>query len=160
MNLLNEWLRSEPKLSEILSGIDKEGLPAKEAALLACDRVCETYRIAKYPEDISDEYEAEAARRHVDARSVFEELAIINHMSEADEDPRGLMLSALHNVYHYSPIELADVCMEYLYSHKLPVPERQHVYFFGDMSDASIRFEVETEAWPDSGARMMKIVLL
>jgi hypothetical protein len=156
-NVLIQWIENDKVLSSILSEIDEKGLSAAKSAYIAFSQVAEAYHLPQYPEDLNETIYREHEELNVEARSVFEELAILKYLSGPDDDIRGVTLNALYNVYNKLYLSVEEAALKYFGSYE-KIPDTFMVYYFGDASNARIEFKIEQTNWTDSEARLMQKV--
>jgi hypothetical protein len=158
-NPLLTWIEEDTKLSNALLDIDELGLSSIESAKIAFFKIAELYNLPKNPEDITEENYAEHEKDNLqEPRSVVEEMAIINFMASKDDDIKSLVLSALHNIYFKTYIDINEAAIIHFGTEK-NIPNDYTVYFFGSDINAVISFIIkENKTWIEAGAFMMKEV--
>lgn len=152
------WLKSDDGLCDVINGIDVQNLSQQESARLAFYSVSDYLKLPKQPEDITEQMYKEFEEYGFEPESVFEQMAVINYIADANDDTRGLVLQALYNVYHkeYHGVEYAA---EVYFGSVKKIPKTYSYYLFGTDVDARIEFSIKGENWIDAGARMMKKVV-
>ena len=100
--------------------------------------------------DANDEKEGEP-------RSVFEEIALARFLFPEDEY-RGIVTFALHNIYHKSYIPYDEVAAQFFGNHA-DIPDNYFLYFFGKDVAATVKLDIGEQSWVEAGVRfMMKII--
>jgi hypothetical protein len=156
-NPIIDWIERDEKLSNALQEIDDLEKSPLQSAKIGLYKISELYNLPKMPEDITDEMANEHEQLGIEEpHSVFEEMAIINFMASKEDDIRGLVLSALHNVYFKTYIDINDAAILH-YGSEEKIPLSYQVYFLGSDINAIISFETEVgKSWVEAGACMMK----
>ena len=114
--------------------------------------------LPKQPEDISEEMFSEFEQHGFEPESVFEQMAVINYLSDENDDKGAAVMQALYNVHlkEYHGIEYAA---EIYFGGADKIPETYNCYLFGTDIDARIEFSILEDNWVAAGARMMKKVI-
>lgn len=95
-NPLQEWIDTDVKLSKILKEIENQTSSEKEQANIAFHRLCEEYRLSKYPDDIDDREMIQVADYHFYSPiSVYEQLGIIRFNNKKEKDIKSQVLTAI-----------------------------------------------------------------
>jgi hypothetical protein len=90
-------------------------------------------------------------------RSVFEEIALARFLFPEDEY-RGIVMFALHNIYHKSYIPYDEVAAQFFGNHA-DIPDNYFLYFFGKDVAATVKLDIGEQSWVEAGVRfMMKII--
>jgi len=100
-NQIQEWINEDDTLYNLIIEIQSTDKTPTQQAEIAFNRICELYNIPKMPEDIISAKNNPESQ--LDARSLFEEHALLKFLAPEKEDPRGIVLSATHNILnnHY-----------------------------------------------------------
>tara|TARA_A100000171_G_scaffold39305_1_gene38912 strand:- start:1350 stop:1826 length:477 start_codon:yes stop_codon:yes gene_type:complete len=96
-NPIQAWINEDKTLSDLLVEIQSLNITVLEQAEVAFDKLCELYDLPKMPEDI-EKYKAFFEEKGIEEpSSVFEEHALLKFL-EPNNDPRGLVLTAVYHV--------------------------------------------------------------
>jgi len=106
-NQIQEWINQDNNLYNLIIEVQSTDKTPIQQAEIAFNRICELYGIPKMPEDIiSSKANTES---ELDARSLFEEHALLKFLAPENEDPRGIVLSAAHNLLNHHHISYYEV---------------------------------------------------
>ncbi|HMJ47195.1 MAG TPA: hypothetical protein VK498_07680 [Ferruginibacter sp.] len=155
---LSNWLKSDEGLSDIINTIQHSNASIAESAKEIFYAVSSYLKLPITPEDITEAMCKEAQESGVELESVFEQMAVVNYISEGKEDKRNLVMQALYNVYHrkYTALENAA---EIYFGGVDKIPKTYTCYLFGTDIDARIEFSIKERSWIDAGAKMMKKII-
>ena len=146
-NPIQEWINEDDKLYNLIIEVQSSDKDPNTQAEIAFNKLCELYDIPKMPEDvITIEHNSENI---YDPRSLFEEHALLKFLAPENEDPRGIVLSAVHNILHNNLVDYYEVAKKE-YSNKLPDVCQIGVSGNGYASKV-IFFQKETQNWEDLG---------
>jgi len=144
-NPIQEWINEDDKLYNLIIEIQSSDKDPNTQAEIAFNKLCELYSIPKMPEDVvTIEHDPE---NDYDPRSLFEEHALLKFLTPENEDPRGIVLSAAHNILHNNPVNYYEVAKKE-YNNKLPDVCQIGVSGSGYISKV-VFFQKETENWED-----------
>ena len=157
------WYQKDKQLSDLLVSIDEQQLSEEESGREAFYQVSALYKLPKFPEDIvaveEDDLQAEEydEKDEEEPRSVFEEIALARFLFPEDEY-RGIVMFALHNIYHKSYIPYDEVAAQFFGNHA-DIPDNYFLYFFGKDVAATVKLDIGEQSWVEAGVRfMMKII--
>lgn len=146
-NQIQEWINEDDKLYNLIIEIQSSDKDPNAQAETAFNKLCELYDIPKMPEDvITIEHDSE---NFYDPRSLFEEHALLKFLAPENEDPRGIVLSAAHNILHNNLVDYYDVAKKE-YNNELPDVCQIGVSGNGHVSKV-VFFQKETQNWEDLG---------
>lgn len=154
-NHIVNWFKSDEKLCEIVNAIEALKKSSEESARMAFYKVADYFKLPKQPEDITEQMYREFDEYGFEPESVFEQMAVINYMSDTSDDKRSLVMQALYNVYHkeYHGLEYAA---KIYFGGAEKIPQTYACYLFGNDIDARITFSIKEDNWVNAGARMKK----
>ena len=151
MNPIEKWITNDQRLDALIEEIESTEKSYSEKAEMAFERLCIMYKIPRMPEDII-ENEDDVTKQ----RSLFEEYAIIKYLSEEDEDPRGMVLSAAWHLLNSYQIDLKEVALKEFGGN---IPDRCLIGFKGNGIKGEIVFpQKENKSWFDLGCITCHIV--
>jgi len=146
-NPIQEWINNDDKLYDLIIETQSSDENPNTQAIIAFNKLCELYDIPKMPDNvITIEQNSEIINEQ---RSLFEEHAILKFLAPEDEDPRGIVLSAAHNIIHENLISYYEVAKKE-YNNELPDVCQIGVSGTGYDSKV-IFFQKETQNWEDLG---------
>jgi hypothetical protein len=99
-NHIIQWFKSDEGLCDVINFIDARKLTLAESARMAFHHVADYLGLPKQPDDITEQMYREFDIYDFEPQSVFEQIAVINYMADANDDIRGLVMQALYNVHH------------------------------------------------------------
>ncbi|MDX1286185.1 MAG: hypothetical protein R3182_14280, partial [Draconibacterium sp.] len=101
----------DKKLYDLLVEIQSMEKSENEQAEIAFNRLCELYDLPKMPND-TEKYESYYEDNNIlNPRSVFEEHALLKFM-EPNDDPRGIVLSAVYHVKNNVGVDYQDIALK------------------------------------------------
>ncbi len=151
-NFVENWYSTDNRLKEIIDKITLTNRSFEEQAKEAFTLVSDMFNLPKYPDDITEDYYAQCEEEGIfEVRTVFEEVGIIRYL-EPDDDPRGIVLFALHNIKHKTYMDI-DYCAIKHFGGKRKVPKEYMVYYTGEDSDSKLNFLNDGESWLKPGVR-------
>ncbi|NQY29222.1 MAG: hypothetical protein HRT69_07105 [Flavobacteriaceae bacterium] len=146
-NQIQEWINDDDKLYNLIIEIQSSDKKPNAQAEIAFNKLCELYDIPRMPEDVlTIEHNSEDVP---DSRSLFEEHALLKFLAPENEDPRGIVLSAAHNILHNNLVNYYEVAKKE-YNNELPDICQIGVSGEGYTSKV-IFFQKETQNWEDLG---------
>lgn len=146
-NRIQKWINEDDKLYNLIIEIQSsEKNPISQAAI-AFNRICELYNIPKMPVDvIANGNNPEYLNN---TRSLFEEHALIKFLAPENEDPRGLVLSAAHNLLNNHYLSYYSIAKKEFDN---DIPKVCQIGISGKgHSSKVVFFQKETENWEDLG---------
>ena len=145
-NPIQKWINEDEKLYNLIIEIQSSEKNPEQQAAIAFSSICDLYDIPKMPEDITTEDSAEYLN---ETRSLFEEHALIKFMAPENEDPRGLVLSAAHNLLNINYLNYYTVAKKEFDNN---IPEVCQIGVSGEgYTSKVIFFQKETNNWEDLG---------
>jgi|GEM_PF-733750 len=152
---LQEWIDTDEKLSAMLVEIQEMPISVEEQAEVAFHRISKAYNIPKTPQDI--DFENEDDEEGIEPTSVYQHLGLIRYL-EPDDDPRGLVLSAIFFAKENLEIDY-DLVFAKAQNEGIRREEITGIGFLGENYDVKIVFVKNTESWFDLGCSFfIKIV--
>lgn len=149
---IENWLNTDKNLQELIAEIEATVESSVDKAEMAFEKLSSQYKIPRMPNDINEEDKDFDIR--ADSRSLFEEHALIKYLSDSDEDPRGLVLSAAFNLSKGYRVDYMAVA-EKEFGKTLPAKCR--IAIKGDGFNGQVVFpQKETKSWIDLGCKIMK----
>ncbi|WP_299399119.1 hypothetical protein [uncultured Gelidibacter sp.] len=107
-NPIQTWIESDKKVSDLINEIENSELSEQAQAELAMDKLCLMFDLPKMPEDTS-RYEDYYEENEIDdARSVFQEYALLKYFYP-EQDPRSLILWAVYNLIHLIGVDIDEI---------------------------------------------------
>ena len=150
-NLIDNWINNDRKLYDLIIEIESTNKSLVEQAEMAFEKLAKLYNIPRMPSDINDEefdYDED-----LELRSLFEEHALIKFLTEKNEDPRGIVLSAAFHLLNDYRVDLFQVA-EKEFGKK--IPEECKIGIKGDGYNGEIVFpQKESKSWVDLGCVIM-----
>ena len=107
-NVIEKWVNEEEELKSLLVEIQSMELSVDRQSEVAFNRLCEMYDLPKMPEDTfryAQYYEANDIEVR---RSVFEEYTLLKFLTP-ENDPRGLVLTAVYHVKMGGGVDYAEI---------------------------------------------------
>jgi len=146
-NPIQEWINEDDELYNLIIEIQSSNKPPTQQAELAFNKLCKLYDIPKMPEDvITIEHNSENTN---ESRSLFEEHALLKFLAPEEEDPRGIVLSAAHNILHNRLVNYYEIAKKECDNE---IPEVCQIGVSGNgYSSKVIFFQKETQNWEDLG---------
>jgi hypothetical protein len=155
---ITDWYNKDERIKRTLDRLTLSGLSEDEQAAAAFEELSTAFELPKYPEDFTDALYAHYEELEInDPRSVFEEFCIIRYL-EPNDDPRGVVMMALYNVYKGIKIPL-DECARKHYGGKRKIPKQYMVCYIGEGIKGRLHFLKEDESWVELGARAAEKVI-
>lgn len=153
---LQEWIDTDKKLSAMLVEIQEMPISVEEQAEVAFHKISEAYNIPKTPQDIDFENE-DNNEEEIEPTSVYQHLGLIRYL-EPDDDPRGLVLSAIFFAKENLEVDY-DVVFAKAQNEGISREEITGIGFLGENYKVKIVFVKNTESWFDLGCSFfIKIV--
>jgi len=145
-NQIQEWINDDDTLYNLIIEVQSTDKTPIQQAEIAFNRICELYNIPKMPEDIiSTKNNPES---QLDARSLFEEHALLKFLSPENEDPRGIVLSAAHNLLNNHHVSYYEVAKKEFND----IPEVCQIGVSGNYYNSKVVFfQKETKNWDELG---------
>jgi len=145
-NQIQEWINDDDTLYNLIIEVQSTDKTPIQQAEIAFNRICELYDIPKMPEDIiSTKNNPES---QLDARSLFEEHALLKFLSPENEDPRGIVLSAAHNLLNNHHVSYYEVAKKEFND----IPEVCQIGVSGNCYNSKVVFfQKETKNWDELG---------
>ena len=153
-NLIEKWVNEDRKLYDLLVEIQSRVDTPHEMAEIAFEELCGLYGIPKMPaevvEDDEDEIDFENPLKGlIDKRSLFEEHTLIKYLSEENEDPRGMVLSAAWHLLNDYRVDLWQVAKKEFGDN---IPERCQIGVRGEGIYGEVVFpQKEDKSWFELG---------
>jgi len=146
-NPIQEWINEDEKLYNLIIEVQSSDKNPNTQAEIAFNKLCELYDIPKMPEDVTTiEYNSENIH---DSRSLFEEHAVLKFLAPEEEDPRGIVLSAAHNILHNNLVNYYEIAKK---EYDNEIPEVCQIGVSGTgYSSKVVFFQKETQNWEDLG---------
>ena len=155
---ITDWYNEDSRVKNTLDRLTLSKLNEEEQAAAAFEELSTAFELPKYPEDFTDALYAHYEELKIDdPRSVFEEFCIIRYL-EPDDDPRGVVMMALYNVYKGIQMPL-DECARKHYGGKRKIPKQYMVCYIWEGIKGRLHFLKEDESWVDLGARAASKVI-
>jgi hypothetical protein len=149
---ITDWYNQDDRIKSTLDRLSSSGLSEEEQAAAAFEELSSAFQLRKYHEDLSDATYSHFDELEIDdPRSVFEEFCIIRYL-EPDDDPRGVVMMALYNVYKGIQMPLNE-CARKHYGGKRKIPKQYMVCYIGEGIKGRLYFLNEGESWVELGAR-------
>ena len=152
-NIVEFWVNSDSKLSQILTEIESETPNLESQAEKAFHRIADEYNLPKMPNDI--DYDDEDS--DYDLKSVYEVLGLINY-AFPDEDPRGNVMLALTCVKDNIQFDIEYVLSE-AEKQKIDVSQIFGICFSGTNFNVKTKFIFKGENWADSNCNLFLKIL-
>jgi hypothetical protein len=144
-NPIQEWINSDERLFELIIEIQTAHEDPNKQAEIAFNKLCDIYEIPKMPDDTISI--AKNTENNQQSRSLFEEHALLKYLAPDTEDPRGLVLSAAHNLLHSNTIDYYEIVKK---EYKNKIPELCQIGLSGNgFYSKVVFFEKETKNWED-----------
>jgi len=145
-NQIQDWINEDDKLYSLIIDIQSTEKTPTEQAEIAFNRICELYDIPLMPEDII------STKNNIDnqlnTRSLFEEHALLKFLAPDNEDPRGIVLSAAHNLLNNHYVSYYEVAKKEFNN----IPEVCQIGVSGSNYNSKvIFFQKETKNWDELG---------
>ena len=151
-NPVEEWYTSDKRLKEIIDTLSSTGKSPFEQAIQAFYQISNLYHLHKFPDDLTeDDYKKYEEEGIDDPRTVFEEVGIIRFL-EPEDDPRGIVLFALHNIKNRTYMDI-NLCAERHFGDINNIPSSYIVYYTGQDADAKLNFLKDGETWTKEGVK-------
>jgi len=142
VNQIQEWINKDDKLYNLIIEVQSANKTPAQQAEMAFNRICELYEIPKMPEDIISTKNNQESQ--LDTRSLFEEHALLKFLSPENEDPRGIVLSAAHNLLNNHHVSYYEVAKKEFND----IPEVCQIGVSGsDYNSKVVFFQRETKNW-------------
>lgn len=107
-NPIQIWINEDKRLSDLIVEIQSKDLSVEQQAELAFHKLSDLYDLPKMPEDI-EKYEAFYEEKGIEEpSSVFEEHTLLKFL-EPNNDPRGLVLTAVYHVKNGLRVDYEDI---------------------------------------------------
>ena len=147
-NLIEKWINEDKQLYDLVVEIQSMDKSEIEQAEIAFIRLCELYDLPKMPVD-TKRYESYYDENDIsNPRSVFEEHALIKFM-DPNNDPRGMVLSAVYNVKNNVGVDYNHVA-EIEFENE--IPKDLQIGIKGNGIDGTVLFpQKEGKSWVDLG---------
>ncbi len=145
---LQEWINTDKKLSSILVEIQEMPISVEEQAEVAFHRISEAYNIPKTPQNTDFENE-DNDEEEIEPTSVYQHLGLIRYL-EPDDDPRGLVLSAIFFAKENLEVDY-DLVFAKAQNEGFIKEEITGIGFLGKNYNVKIVFVKNTESWFDLG---------
>ncbi len=143
-NPIQEWINSDSKLFNLIVKIQDQNESPEIQAELAFKEISDLYNIPKMPEDVIQ-------KKDSISRSLFEEHALIKFLAPKNEDPRGLVLSAVYNIINRKTIDYIEIANK---EYKGNLPELSQIGIRGNNFNSEVVFfEKETNDWTELGCK-------
>ena len=154
-NPVEHWINTDTKLNELIVAIESTNKTLSEKAEIAFEKLSELYGIPRMPADIQDEEIDDDDFDGVnDQRSLFEEHALIKYLSDENEDPRGMVLSAAFHLLNDYRVDLFEVAKKEFGEN---IPENCKIGIKGEGYNGEVVFpQKESISWFDLGCKIMK----
>ena len=147
MNPVEKWINSDNDLRKLLIEIEHSKKSLSGKAEEAFERLSEHYSLPKMPSDLSEE-DAE------DKRSFFEEHALIKYLSDDNEDPRGIVISAAYHILNDIKVDMRQVAQKEFGRN---IPERYQIAIRGNGYNGEVVFPQKLDkSWGELGCVIMK----
>jgi len=145
-NQIQEWINEDDTLYNLIIEIQSTDKTPTQQAEIAFNRICELYNIPKMPEDIISAKNNPESQ--LDARSLFEEHALLKFLAPEKEDPRGIVLSATHNILNNHYVSYYEVAKKKYND----IPEDCQIGVSGSNYNSKVVFfQKETKNWDELG---------
>ncbi|WP_405351586.1 hypothetical protein [Nonlabens sp. Asnod3-H03] len=147
-NPIEKWINEDKDLYNLVVEIQSMNKTEIEQAEIAFNKLCELYDLPKMPNDL-ERYEEYYENNDVEnPRSVFEEHALLKYL-EPNNDPRGLVLSAIYHVKNGFGVEYEEIAEKEFGEE---VPENLQIGIKGSGINGVIVFPLkEGKSWFDLG---------
>jgi len=146
VNQIQEWINGDDALYNLIIEIQLEDKTPTQQAEIAFYRICDLYDFPKMPEDVI--LPKNNSESQFETRSLFEEHALLKFLAPENEDPRGIVLSAAHNLlnnHHISYYEVAKKEFD-------DIPEVCQIGVSGsNYNSRVVFFQKETKNWDELG---------
>ncbi len=140
---VQDWIKTDLKLSEILVEIESKTDSAFEQAKIAFHRLSEEYKLQKFPDDDGHS-----------AFSVYEQLGKLNFIREPQDDIRALVLMAIYSVKEDYDIYIDNVLKKIVNSNEL-----SGFGYKGDSIEVIMVPIKRDESWFDKGCKYFTRVI-
>jgi hypothetical protein len=155
IKLLQKWIASNPDIESLLVEIQQMEIAVIEQARVAYSRISDHLKLPKSPTDAIEYYKAENRDAEEDEtleRSVCEEHALLKYL-QPDDDPRGLVFSAIYHVYHRIGVDYNEIAEK---KYATNMPSEVNIGIKGDDFDAEVLFPAEHEkSWTELGCTVL-----
>jgi len=146
-NQIQEWINEDDKLYNLIIEIQSSDKNPNAQAEIAFNKLCELYDIPKTPEDTT--IIGLNSENIYNPRSLFEEHALLKFLAPENEDPRGIVLSAAHNILHNNLVDYYEVAKK---EYNNEIPDVCQIGVNGNEYNSKvIFFQKETQNWEDLG---------
>ena len=154
MNIdFNVWINSDKNLYQLIEDIESKDLTVIQKAELGFEKLCALYNIPRMPSDIK--YPQDNGDEYIEPRSLFEEHAYIKFLADANDDPRGLVLSAVYHILNDYQIDLRYIAKK---EYGKKVPKECLIALKGEGFHGEVVFpEKEGKSWIDLGCSKMTL---
>lgn len=154
-NLIENWINTDKKLFNLIVEIDSTDKSLFEKAEIAFEKLSELYNIPRMPNDIDDQnFEDDEEFDGLEQRSLFEEHALIKHLAEKNEDPRGMVLSAAFHLLNNYRVDLIQVAEKEFGKR---IPKNCKIAVKGEGFNGEVVFpQKESKSWFDLGCKIMR----
>lgn len=154
-NLIENWINTDKKLYALIVEIDSTEKSLVEKAEVAFEKLSKLYNIPRMPNDIDDEeFEDSEEFDEIEQRSLFEEHALIKYLSEENEDPRGMVLSAAFHLLNDYRVDLFQVAEK---EFGKSIPENCKIAIKGEGFNGEVVFpQKESKSWFDLDCKIMR----
>ncbi len=148
-NLIQEWIKNDDKLFNLIVDIQNEAeLPSRQAEL-AFFKLCDLYDIPRMPYDLEK-------NKNSFSRSLFEEYGLIKFLAPNEEDPRGLILSAAYNIINNTTIDYIEIANK---EYNGNLPDLCQIGVSGKYFESNVVFfEKEANDWGDLGCKTLTTI--
>lgn len=145
-NQIQDWINEDDKLYNLIIEIQSSDKNPNTQAEIAFNKLCELYNIPKMPDDmVTIEHNSENIHN---SRSLFEEHALLKFLAPEEEDPRGIVLSAAHNILHSNLVNYYEIAKKEFGD----IPEVCQIGVSGNNYNSKVVFfQKETKNWEDLG---------
>ena len=155
-NPIENWYNSDKKLQDLIFEIESSGNSFPDMAEMAFEKLCEVYNIPRMPEDLLiknefGDYDTpdEEKEDEIGKRSLFEEHAFIKYLSDENEDPRGMVLSAAWHLLNDYRVDLWQIAKK---EYGNNIPERCQIAVRGEGYHGEVVFpNKEDKSWTELG---------
>ena len=143
-NPIEKWINEDKVLYNLVVDIQSMEKTETEQAEIAFHKLCELYDLPKMPSDI-ERYEKYYEENDIeDPRSVFEEHSLLKFL-EPNNDPRGLVLSAVYHVKNGVGVEYEEIAEKEFGN---DIPENLQIGIKGKDTNGIIIFpQKEDKSW-------------
>lgn len=144
-NPIELWIKTDEKLSAILTKIEKQAVSLEKQAEMAFHQVAENYNLPKMPQDIDYDVHDD------EMQSVYEILGLVNY-TFPEEDPRGNVMFALCSVHDNIPFDMNELTKK-AKQNGINFAEISGIGYLGDNYNVKIIFVKKNESWFDLGCK-------